>query len=314
MVVLNLALELSIFIFLGIIIVKAGIVERDFPGKLSKLVMDLILPCMIINTLGKQEKSGSYAHLLVIIAMGAFVIFALSVVGTIIFRVMGKTEMARSVRFSTIFGNFSFVGMPVSESLYGASGLFIFTVLTLPFRLLFYGMPPFIMDPNRGGDEKRSLRDWVRLFLPPPVIAIIIGLTMYITGFHLVGIFDSAVSSIASACFPLGMLICGMTMADLNIKELFRTWEIWLLVICKNFVAPAVTLLIMLIMPIDVELKKVLVISSALPAPSLLATFALKYCGPGDTSRNSSAGIFASVMVSIGSMPMWAAIIEKVIK
>lgn len=314
MVVFDLALELALFIFVGIFTVRAGIVGRDFAGRLTALVMDVVLPCMIVNALGKQEAGGSYGHILVIIAMGALVTCVLTAVGTVVFRLMGKTEMARSVRFSTIFGNFSFVGMPVSESLYGPGGLFIFTVLTLPFRFFYYAMPPFIMDPNRGEREKRSFRDWARLFLPPPIIAIAVGLAMYITGFRLPGFLDNAVSSIASACFPLGMLICGMTMADISVKELFRTWQIWVLVLCKNFISPSITLALMLLLPVDLELKKVLIISSALPAPSLLTTFVLKYCGDGDTSRDSSAAIFATIIVSIATLPMWAAVIEKAIR
>lgn len=311
--ILNLALELSVFLLVGIYTIRARVVDRDFPAKLTRLVMDIILPCMIINTLSSTEMSGSFSDLLVIIAMGALVICVLTVVGTVVFRLMKKTEMARSVRFCTIFGNFSFVGMPVSESLYGANGLFIFTVLTLPFRFFYYALPPFIMDPNRAPAERRSFFQWLKQLFPIPVFAVIVGLVMYLTGFKLPGFLGNTVAALGSACFPLGMLICGMTMADIDIKELFRTRAIWILVACKNFLAPAVTLILMLFLPIDLELRKVLIISSAIPAPSLLTTFVLKYCGQGDTCRDSSAGVFATVIVSIVSMPMWAAIIEKLI-
>jgi len=314
MVVFELALELSVFLIIGIIIVKLHVVEMDFAPKLTKLMMDLILPCLIINTLGNAEREGSGLTLLLIIGVGTAVVFMLLAIGTVIFKLMGKTDMARSVRFATIFGNFSFVGMPVTESLYGAEGLFIYTILTLPLRFFYYAFPPFIMDPNRGGREKLTRKELMRQFCPPPVIAIAIGLLMYFTGFRLPGVLNDTVKSIAGTCFPLGMILCGMPMAEMHVKDLFRSRGIWIMVLSKNFIAPLFTLLLMLLLPIDADIKKVVVMSSSISAPALLTTFVIKYCGLGEASHNTSAGVFATIIVAIGTMPMWAAIVDKLIQ
>lgn len=49
-------IELFIMIFMGFIIVKTGIVKDDDSKVLSKIVLYLIIPCVIINAHSRNDK------------------------------------------------------------------------------------------------------------------------------------------------------------------------------------------------------------------------------------------------------------------
>ena len=48
-------------------------------------------------------------------------------------------DMRQTIRFSLMFTNFTFMGLPIVSELYGPEAVFNYVIFTLPVRIVFYG-------------------------------------------------------------------------------------------------------------------------------------------------------------------------------
>ena len=91
--------ELFIMILMGFIIVKAGIVKDEDSKVLSKVVLYLIIPCVIINAFQVDYTSKTVKGLL--IALTASVI--LQVVLLVIISIMGRLFHLNEVEIASVY-------------------------------------------------------------------------------------------------------------------------------------------------------------------------------------------------------------------
>lgn len=91
--------ELFIMILMGFIIVKAGIVKDEDSKVLSKVVLYLIIPCVILNAFQVDYTSETVKGLL--IALTASVI--LQVVLLVIISIMGRLFHLNEVEIASVY-------------------------------------------------------------------------------------------------------------------------------------------------------------------------------------------------------------------
>lgn len=309
MIVLNLALKLAMFVLLGIFLVRAKVLERDVSKHLSKFVMTVSLPCLILKTLWTEQFEGEVGFLLEIMGISVALFLIMFAIGQLFYIGFGRNDLGRSVRFSALFGNFSYVGIPVVEGLFGSSGLFIYTIYTLPLRLLYYASPAYLLDPNYTGGKKTSWKERIKPFLTPATLIMPVGLFFYFTGLRMPYFFTSTVDSLASICSPLGMIICGMGMSTIRLSDLVVNFKIHTMTLMRNFIAPAVALLFVMFLPIDGTIKHVIAIGTTIPVPSLLTVFTIQYGCSDEMCKFCSTEVFTSTLLSVLTLPMWSWII-----
>ena len=160
------ALEFAVIVFLGIFIVRIRLVGPDFRAALAKFVTNVALPCMIARSLYAQ--TDRFAGVGRVMLLAVLAVLLLLAGGQVIYLLAGKGDLAKSARFSLAFGNFTFMGFPVVESLYGADGLFVFTLFTLPIRLFFYSTPGFLLQPTGEKAKRPDGRRSASSFSRPP--------------------------------------------------------------------------------------------------------------------------------------------------
>lgn len=309
MIVLNLALKLALFVLIGIFLVRAKVLERNFSKQLSKFVMTVSLPCLILKTLWSERFEGEVGFLLEIMGISIALFLMMFVIGHLFYIGFGRSDLGRAVRFSALFGNFSYVGIPVVEGLFGSSGLFIYTIYTLPLRLLYYASPAYLLDPNYTGGKKTGWKERIKPFLTPATLIMPVGLFFYFTGLRMPEFFTSTVDSLASICSPLGMIICGMGMSTIRLSDLVVNFKIHTMTLMRNFIAPAVALLFVMFLPIDSEIKHVIAIGATIPVPSLLTVFTIQYGCSDEMCKFCSTEVFTSTLLSVLTLPMWSWII-----
>ncbi len=313
MLVLNVLLEFTIFVVLGVFIMRIGLVDAHFRTHLSKFVMNVSLPCLIANSLRSQKFDGSFGPLLTSFGLCAAVLGILFVIGQIVYLLMGKNDLAKTARFSTVFSNFTFVGFAVVQSLYRSEGLFTYTLFTLPVRIVFYAAPSFLLSPDGRRREKRSGKELCKLIFTAPTVAIFVGLFLYFTGLELPVFLDKAVVAMSDMASPLGMLICGMGLASTTVRGLWERKRIAVVVACKNFIAPAAVMALLLFLPIDTAMKLPMMVYAIAPVPSLLTTFSINVGRSEEACADASAAVLLSTVLCIATLPLWVWLSELVL-
>lgn len=310
MTVFQLAIKLLIFIGIGFVARKLKIMADGFDRMLTKFLMAVPLPCMIINSFRLEfsmEQLINCPKLIGLAILGLTVSFA---IGHAIYLGMGKTDLGRAARFAMMFTNFTFFGFAVVSELYGTEASFHYVIFTLPVRIAFYGGAPILIGAQKGLDLKATLKQ----FISVPVISVLIGLTLYVTQLQLPEIISSVMTSLGNMASPLGLMLCGVIIADASFSGIRKYPCVFWLSGLRLIVIPGIMLGVFLLLGTDHEVIRSLNYYFAMPVATFLPTFFLRYA-PEDTEGRSMAGflVVASTLACILTIPMWAMVMEWVL-
>lgn len=304
----NLAVQLILMIGLGMAAHRLNIVKGDFDRQLTSLLMKLCLPCMIVKSMMgvfSLETLKTSGRLVLLAIVMLVVTFAL---GQLVYLLMGKTASARIMRFSMLFTNFTFVGIPVMEALFGDQGVFFFVVFVVPYRMVYYSSAQPLLSPPGTVLEKGRWRDRLKGWFSPPVVAVFIGLLLYLTQIPLPSPIEGVISSIGSCASPLGMLLCGISLGKYELRKLLRPKYLWVPLV-RNVLLPALMLGLALLVGLGRTLTQIAVIFSALPVASLLAAFTIQYDPDQDTRFEAAAAVLLSTLLGAVTIPLWSAVL-----
>ncbi len=305
MLAFQLSLQLIILIVIGVFVWRLGMVDEKFDKSLTSLLINIALPCMIIKSFSAPFSSDDLINCAILAGISIAYLALCFGVGQLIYKVFKKNYTGRMLRFGAMFTNFSFVGIPVVESLYGQTGLLYFVVFVVPIRMVYYSSARALLSPSGAENEKRSILQHIKGWLSPPVVAVFIGLALYITGFVLPAPIDKTIAGIGAITSPLGMILCGISIGKNNIKSLLKP-KYLLMPLLRNLLLPALTLGIMKLLPVDPLVAKIVVIYSALPVASLLSAFTLQYSPEPQAVLEGSGSVFFSILACSVTIPMWA--------
>jgi predicted permease len=308
MLAVKLALEITLLVFLGFFIGKIKMFPEDFEAALSKFVIDVSLPCLIIVALNKTFDPAELSGLMTLIVMSISMIAAFFLIGQIGYYLVGKGSSGRLVRFGTTFCNYTYFGMPVMEALYGANGLFLYNIFSVPIRIIIY----FFASVNFSGKTGvKSAKDVAKLLFTPPTVAVIIGMILYFANITLPDFLAETMDSVGSVSSPLGMMLCGMSLSHISLKNIFRFPKAFVTVGLRCFAAPLLTLLVLGFTHIDPQYIKIAVVYSALPVAAITTSYIIAYDNDRDAVSESAVAILVSTLLSIVTLPLFTYILDR---
>ena len=309
MSVLELSLSLLLFIAVGFAARKLKVMPDGFDKMLSRFVLAVPLPCMIVNSFNLEYSPELLlsAPLIAGLCVGTMALMFLVVFLTM--RPIRDRAMRKTIRFCLLFTNYTFVGFPVVRQLYGAEGLFTFVIFTLPIRLFFYGGGSVML--GKGG-EKIDAKETIKRFLCPPVIAVFIGIALYALRLDLPPVIDSTLESIGNMASPLGLMLCGAIIADADLKSALRHPSVLAVTVCRLLVIPAIALGLFCLLRVEADIIKTSIYYFAMPVASLTPTFLLRY-DPESIEARTAAGymVVASTLFCVLTIPLWTMILSR---
>lgn len=307
--VIRLSLELIITVLLGVYIQRRGIVGEGFDRQLTGFLVQAALPLMIVDcmqvdfTVERLRQCGRLA------ALALLMIAVTVLLGQVLYRLQGGGLRGRLWRFGVIFMNFTLIGIPVTQTLYGEEGAFFFTMFIVPLRILYYVTPQFLMAPSGASGRRAGWRERAAGCFSPPVIAVLAGLALFLLRIRLPGILLDVAHSVGGVCSPLGMILCGLCIGKFEIRRILRPHALAIALI-RNMGCPAIIFLLCRLLAVPPELARIAVICAALPVGVLIATFAVQYDGSDQAKYESAGMVTVSSLLSCATIPLWAWLLE----
>lgn len=294
--VINQMIELFIIMAIGYGANKFGIMNETINQGLSKIVIYISLPAMILSavlnnnhTLDNQDV---FILLSLAISMYIFLIF-FAFLFTWIFRIP-KSQIG-IYRFLIIFTNIGFMGFPVVNSIFGAESVFYASIFQIPFCFLSYSLGIFLV---AGEDKKITIK---KALLHPGVISAVVALILYLCKIQLPNIVNVTFDCIGKITTPASMMIIGSTIATYSIKKAFSHWKMYPISILKQTLIPIVFWLIIRLLPIDPLMIGVTTIMIAMPSATNSTILCHEYNGDAELS---SSGVFLSTIISVITIPI----------
>ncbi len=308
MLAIKLALEISLLVFLGFFLGKIKLFPKDFEASLSKFIIDVSLPCLIIVSLNKAFDPSELSGLFTLMIMSLVMTIGFFIIGQIGHVIVGRGSSGRLVRFGTTFCNYTYFGMSVMEALFGANGLFLYNIFCIPIRIVIY----FFASINfSGSNERKSFKEVLRLLITPPTVAVIIGLVLYLCNIALPDFLYELMDSVGSTSSPLGMILCGLSLAHIDLKDTFYYPKAFVTVAFRCLIAPTLTLLVLYLTQIDPEYIKIAVVYSALPVAAMTTSYIITYEKDEHAVRESAVALLVSTLLSIATLPIFTYLLEK---
>lgn len=224
-----------IILLIGAFCYMKGLITKEGTKQLSVVELNLVNPILIFMSYQKDYES-EMAHNL----LWAFILSAVSYAVAIVlsYLLVSKKQKSFSIeRFSVVYSNCGFIGIPLINGLFGAEGVLYLTAYVTFFNFLVWTHGLMTMK------EKIDFSSALKALKAPSVIAIFLGLICYFTQLHLPSIPAQALQYISDMNTPLAMIIAGATTAQTNILAVFRKPRNYLICFYKLLAIPLIAFL-----------------------------------------------------------------------
>ena len=293
--VLNQQLVLLLLVLVGFIVKKLRILNRESEKAVSSLLVNVLLPCNIIQSfLGEITISAEFVKSCILAILIAACIQIVSVfAGKLLFHRFPQEKQA-ILRYGLICSNSSFVGMPIAETLYGSLGVLYTSLFQIPIRFTMWtaGLSLFTNVNKKDAFKKLATH--------PCIVSIFIGIVLMLTRAELPKFLGDTVYSISKTTVPISMITVGYIMADADVKSLFSKSILYYTAV-RLIAFPLLVYGALKLLHTEALLVNIAVIMTAMPAGASTSILAEKYDGDAQYAAQLT---FVSTLCSIVTIPV----------
>lgn len=258
-------LQMFLLAAAGYLLFKGGKISQEGSKTIGNILIFASLPAVIINGF-RIDRTPEHVSGLLWSALGAAVLLFVSIlVAQLAFKKDGVGA------FATTFSNPGFFGIPLIVATFGQGAVFYAApfIAFLNIGQWTYGVSRLNGQPITQGLQPK------KLIKAPFVIAILIGLFLFITQISLPEIVSNCLNSIAGLNTPLAMFTVGIYLAQTDMAKMLGRKVLYKISALRLLVIPAISLFVIMLLPKSMEeMRTVLMIVAACPVGSNVAVYA----------------------------------------
>ena len=255
---------LVVLIGIGYYLAKKAIVPDHTERILSKLENAVFIPALVLGTFMDNFTTEKLSTAWQYLAGGCGVLLLSLPAAIFISRKLSKDEYIQKIyTYGLGFSNFGFMGNAVVMALF-PDFFMDYLVLTLPFWIMIYlWAVPSLLIPSDG--PQKTLKDRLRSFLNPMIIATFIGMIIGLIDPPLPAFISSSISSLGNCMSPIAMLLTGMTVARIDLKKILKNVSIYQITAVRLLVFPLILLAVFLILPLPYGVAACMLCAVSMP-------------------------------------------------
>lgn len=234
MLLMEQIVELFIMIFMGFAIVKAGIVKDEESKVLSKIVLYLVIPCVIVNAFQVDYTAQTVKGLM--IAFVASVI--LQIILLIIVAVMGKVLSLNEVEVASVYySNSGNLIVPIVTFILGKEWV-LYGCVFMSVQLVF------LWTHCKKIISRERSYDWEKIVLNINMISIAVGVVLFFTRIRMPEVIDNTIGAVGNMIGPASMIVTGMLFAGMNLKQIFVNKRVYFVSFLRMLIVPLIALVL----------------------------------------------------------------------
>ena len=289
----------------GYILVKSKQLKAGHAGALSKVLMYVGMPFLIVSSTLKLSLNAELVKMMLLVAgIGIAVILIMFFVSAPLTGKESDVKTRGMMRFCAVFANNGFLGLPLAIAVFGAGAkaVTVLIILNIITNILMYTLGIYLVSGDKGA---MSLK---KAFLSPVLIAFVVGIlfnVLNVTDYVAeVATYSTHFSNIVT---PISMTILGMKMGEVQFVKLFTSWKTYYVSALKLLVFPIAIVGVLLCVRlfassvVDTDLIMGTFMAFAVPTAGLASTFADQCDGD---SESAVAFTLGSTILSIITIPI----------
>lgn len=300
-VILEVAVIL-ILILVGYFTVKKGMFTKESLGSITSFLLYIVTPCLIVSSFLSAEsgKLDGWTMLLAVVLPALSIVISIAV--SYLFFRREPLGRRRVLRFSTVFCNVGFMGIPLVEGIVGSEGVLYGSFFIAVFNIFCWTYGYVMM----GGGKVRLKA----LLLNPGVIGIVIGLPLYLLDVPVPALFVEPVELISALNTPLAMIVVGGYIAQVKLRAFVSDLAVYKMAVLRLVVAPLLYLALVWLLRPDETLLMSTVIQAATPVAANCVLFAVQY---GSDAELASKSVAVSTALSVVTIPLLTVLVQALL-
>lgn len=297
-VVLNQVLVLFIPIIIGIIVKKLKMVDDNFGKSLSGFIFNVSLPCSIIYAMKFKFEKELLFKSGKLILLGFLIVIISLLIGLLFTKIIGfKSNVKNITQFSFSFPNFSYMGYPIINMLFGKEALFYATIFTIPYYFLVNSIGILILEQKEG---KRSVLNLKKVF-NAPTFAVFIGYFFFLFSYELPYPIDKAIGMFADTTTPMAMILAGLVLADVHILKILSNYRVYVIGLFRLIIIPLFVFFVLKLFKVTGLMQYIPTIISSMPVAANIILLSQKY---NENENFSAQAVLITTFLSIFTIPL----------
>ncbi len=293
-ILLNQVIVVLLIIILGFILTKIKYLDDNSITKLSNILLMVVTPCMIIKAFQKEFDYTYLKNFGIAIVLSILVHVFGMVCANLFFKNDGGKRYKVN-RFSVIYSNAGFMGLPLLSAVLGQDGIFYGSAYLVILTILYWTHGVYIYTQDK---KQLSIK---KVLLNPGVISTVLGLLFFFTNFKLPYVIDQTVTHISNMNTPLAMLILGKYLTEVDFKQVFKEKSIYTACFVRLIFIPALFALFLKMLGIDETVSGAVLVTASCPVAVAATLFANKF---GSDAPYSSQVVSISTILSVITIPL----------
>lgn len=285
---------------LGYLLFKGKKITQEGSRALGNILIYLALPAVIVNSFLVERTA---EHMLgILYSAGAAAVLLL--VSILLSRLFFRRDPIAA--FAGAFSNPGFFGIPLILASVGQGAVFYVAcfVAFLNIGQWTYGVSIMTGRPILAGLQPG------RLIRAPFIIALLIGLALFLSGVTLPAPISGCLSAVAGLNTPLAMFTVGIYLAQTDLKRMFGRKKLYLLSLVRLVLIPLAGLLLLGLLPASLHaMKLALLLALACPVGSNVAVYAQLH---GKDYPYAVETVVLSTLFSVVTIPLVVRLAELI--
>ena len=297
--------ELFLMILMGYIVVKTGLLKGDDSKVISKIVLYLIIPCVIINAFQVDYTSEKVKELLLVFAASVLLQVVLLAAVWAVGKILHLNEVETASIYYSNSGNLI---VPIVTFILGKEWV-LYGCVFMSVQLVF------IWTHGKNILSREGKMDWRKIVLNVNMISVFAGVVLFFTKIRLPEILNQTLSSVGSMIGPASMIVTGMLIAEMSLKKIFTNGRVYFVSFLRLIVVPVISLILLKISglvsghPDGKKLLLIVFLAVITPSASTVTQMCQVY---GNDSKYASAINVMTTLLSIITMPLMVLLYQTV--
>ena len=227
----------------GFILNKTGVSPRNTDTVLSKVLTNVLMPALIIDTFTKYCTVASLKEYGIMVLFSLLGLALSVLIAFPLARLFQKDGYEKKLyQYAFLSANFGFLGNAIVPQILGEAALYPYMLFTLPLNLACYGWWVNILIPD-GEQKKNGLKNLIN----PIFVCLVLGVVLGVTGADgwMPGFLRTTVGNLAGCMGPFAMILTGFVIGNYPIGQVIQNKKVWLATLFRLILIPAVILGVM---------------------------------------------------------------------
>ncbi|MBQ9802800.1 MAG: AEC family transporter [Clostridia bacterium] len=288
----------------GFLCRKRGIINDVASNRMSKLIIEVGQPLLIIGSLISKEFSWElFRGGLLYLGIGLIIHPVMGVIAMLCGRAFTDPDEKKLSQFALTFTNCAFIGFPILAAVFPETGVFYGSFFVIGFHIYIWTLGIYLL--SRGREDIRLTPK--KAVLNFGTVPCAIGFVLYLLKavIPMPALVVDFCSYMGSLCMPISVLITGALLATQKPREILQNPRIYLFNAIKLLILPlivcALAKLCTLGLSNSYEIVMFCTVIAALPSASTITMLAELYgIKPGYAAQT----VGTSSLISVATLPL----------